>query len=109
MITIAETGEYRKKATVLLPEEDHDALKAYLAEHPKAGVIMEGTGGVRKLRWAIPGKGKSGGARVIYFYHDDDMPLYMLTMFGKNEKSNLTKKERNDLKDLVQILVKLNK
>lgn len=73
--------------------------------YPNSGVIMEGTGGVRKLRWARTGSGKSGGVRVIYYFHDESMPLYLLTAFGKNEKANLSKEERNLLAKAVKELV----
>ena len=66
---------------------------------------MVGTGGIRKLRWGRGNRGKSGGVRVIYYYHDDRIPLYLLTVFGKNEQANLTKAERNDLAKLVDLLV----
>ena len=56
---------------------------ADLAEHPNSGVLMEGTGGIRKLRWARQGGGKSGGIRIIYYFHNDSMPLYLLAAFGK--------------------------
>ncbi|MBR8653664.1 type II toxin-antitoxin system RelE/ParE family toxin [Achromobacter sp. Marseille-Q0513] len=68
---------------------------------------MEGTGGVRKLRWRRGDQGKSGGVRVVYYYHDDLMPLYLLTIFAKGDKANLTKAERNDLADLVGVLVNI--
>ena len=71
-------------------------------EPPKAGDVMEGTGGVRKLRWRRGGQGKSGGVRVIYYYHDDLMPLYLLTLFAKGDKA-----ERNDLASLVDVLVEI--
>lgn len=77
----------------------------YLAANPKAGDLMEGTGGVRKLRWGRQGRGKSGGVRVIYYVHSELMPLYLLTLFAKNERANLTKAERNELAGLVDILV----
>lgn len=67
---------------------------------------MEDTGGIRKLRWGRGNRGKSGGVRIIYYYHDQRIPLYLLTIFGKNEQANLTKAERNDLAKLVDILVK---
>ena len=108
MVTVAETTEYRKRAETLLPEEERLAIISYLAEHPKAGDIMQGTGGIRKLRWAIPGKGKSGGVRIIYFYYDDRMPLYLITMFGKSDKDNISRKEQNLLKGFVGDLVKAN-
>jgi len=66
---------------------------------------MEETGGIRKLRWARSGGGKSGGIRVIYYFHDESMPLYLLTAFGKNEKANLSKEERNLLATIVKELV----
>ena len=66
---------------------------------------MQGTGGIRKLRWGRGSRGKSGGARVIYYYHDQRIPLYLLTVFGKNEKDNLSKSERNDLAKLVSLLI----
>jgi hypothetical protein len=67
---------------------------------------MEGTGGIRKLRWSRGNKGKSGGVRVIYYYHDERIPLYLLTIFGKSERANLSKADRNELAKLVEILVK---
>ena len=105
MNTVVELGEYLKHAEKLLSEYERDDIVNYLAVHPKAGVIMQGTGGIRKLRWRREGMGKSGGVRVIYYFHDEYIPLYLLTVFGKNEKDNLTKSERNELAKLVRILV----
>ncbi len=68
---------------------------------------MEGTGGVRKLRWGRGSQGKSGGVRVIYYFHDELMPLYLLTLFAKGDRTNLSKAERNDLAGLVDVLVGL--
>jgi hypothetical protein len=67
---------------------------------------MEGAGGVRKLRWAREGRGKSGGVRVIYFFYNDGIPLYLLTIYGKNEKDNLSAAERNELAKLAALLAK---
>jgi len=67
---------------------------------------MQGTGGIRKLRWASGGKGKSGGVRVIYYYHNESIPLFLLTIFGKGEKANLSKAERNELSKFTSILAK---
>ena len=102
---IAELPTYMRLAEKLLSVEERQDLINYLAEHPKSGDIMEGTGGVRKLRWRRGGQGKSGGVRVIYYFHDDLMPLYLLTLFAKGDKVNLTKGERNKLADLVEALV----
>lgn len=105
MQTIAETSEYQRRADKLLTEGERGDVVAYLAAHPKAGDLMEGTGGVRKLRWARGGRGKSGGVRIIYYVHNDAMPLYLLTLFAKSERANLSKAERNDLAALVVTLV----
>ena len=67
---------------------------------------MQGTGGIRKLRWAKNSKGKSGGVRVIYYFHNDSMPLFLLSLFGKNEKANLSHSECNLLAKFISTLVK---
>lgn len=105
MITIAETLPFQRKISGLLPEEERTELVAYLAEHPNSGALMQGTGGIRKLRWARKGRGKSGGIRVIYYYHNESMPLYLLAAFGKNEKANLSAEEKQLLAKAVKDLV----
>jgi len=104
-MTIAELPEFSRQAKQLLTEQDLDKLIEFLAVHPQAGVIMPGTGGVRKLRWARAGKGKSGGTRVIYYYHNDRVPLFLLTIYGKGKKDNLSQAERNALAKLAKLLV----
>jgi len=105
MLTIAEVPEYIRRSEKLLSDGDRHDVVNYLAAHPKAADLIEGTGGVRKLRWGRGGQGKSGGVRVIYYFHSEAMPLYLLTLFAKNERANLSKAERNDLAGLVEILV----
>jgi len=105
MQTIAEMPEFSRNASRLLRKDEIQTLISYLAEHPSAGVLVAGTGGVRKLRWAREGMGKSGGVRVIYYFHSERLPLYLLTVFGKNEKANLTKAEANALSKLVKLLI----
>ena len=61
---------------------------------------------LRKFRWAAKGKGKSGGVRVIYYFHNESSPIFLLTVYAKNQKANLTKAERNELKALVPMLIK---
>jgi len=105
MITIAETEQFQKKVNKLLTEDERDNLISYLSENPNAGNLIRGTSGVRKLRWARSGMGKSGGTRAIYYYHSEMMPLYLLTIFGKNEKSNLSMSEKQILSKAVKELV----
>lgn len=104
LISVAETPEYLHCAERLLAAAAREEIVDFLAARPKAGELMQGTGGVRKLRWSRGGRGKSGGVRVIYYYHSEVMPLYLLTVFGKNVKVNLSKAERNEMAKLVGIL-----
>lgn len=106
MQAVAEMPEFIRRAGKLLSATEVHLLVSYLAEFPAAGVIIQGTGGIRKLRWAREGMGKSGGVRVIYYYHDERIPLYLLTVFGKNQKANLSLAERNEAAKLVKALVK---
>ena len=106
MQTIVELPEFQKKAGTLLDAETKLSIINYLAFHPLSGYLIQGTGGIRKLRWSAQGRGKSGGVRVIYYYHNGATPLFLLTVFGKGEKSNLSKAERNELAKLTGILVK---
>lgn len=104
MQTIVELPEFIKRADKLLSSLEKDELINHLAAHAKAGDLMTGTGGIRKLRWSAQGKGKSGGVRVIYYYYNKSIPLFLLTAFGKGEKANLSKAERNELAKLTKIL-----
>jgi len=105
LLTVAELPEYQRRAGRLLSEEEQQDLVSYLAEFPRDGDLIRGTGGVPKLRWRRSGKGQSGGVRVIYYFHSERMPLYLLTVFAKNERADLTQRERNDLSKLVDVLV----
>jgi mRNA-degrading endonuclease RelE of RelBE toxin-antitoxin system len=102
--TVAETPEFSRRAARLLSPVEQEALVLALAMNPLAGNLIRGTGGVRKLRWARGGRGKSGGTRVIYYFHSDHAPLYLLTIYGKGEKADLTDEERSELATVTGIL-----
>lgn len=87
-----------------LNDNDLRRLQAELLADPKVGAVMQGTGSVRKMRFAFEHRGKSGGVRVIYVDFEVYEKIYLLTAYTKNEKDNLTKEERNDLKKLIAIL-----
>ncbi|MFT3809682.1 MAG: type II toxin-antitoxin system RelE/ParE family toxin [Micropepsaceae bacterium] len=106
LLTVVETPAFLSAARKLLDEDDRSMLIGFLATDPAAGDLVQGTGGVRKLRWALEGRGKSGGARVIYFYHDKGMPLFLLTAYAKNARANISPAERNAMKALTAQLVK---
>ncbi|MCC6364593.1 MAG: type II toxin-antitoxin system RelE/ParE family toxin [Bryobacterales bacterium] len=104
-MTVVETEEFLRTVKPLMSEAEREELVAFLGASPEAGKIVAGTGGVRKARWGLPGRGKRGGARVVYYYHSQRLPLFLLTAYPKNEKANITQAERNAMKRLVQILV----
>ena len=89
----------------MLNYDERQTLISYLSEHPSSGDLIQGTGGIRKLRWARGSKGKSGGVIVIYYFHSEIMPLYLLAAFGKNEKANISAEEKHLLSKLVKELV----
>jgi mRNA-degrading endonuclease RelE of RelBE toxin-antitoxin system len=105
-MTVVETPFFLRKAADLLNEEERSELVVFVGANPDVGDVIPETGGVRKLRWSARGKGKRGGVRVIYYFHNEAFPLLLLTVYAKNQKANLTKAERNDLKKLVPILVR---
>ena len=108
MQTVAETPTFIKQTEKLLDEDERKELIDYLAANPTAGDKIEGTGGIRKLRFATKGKGKRGGARVIYFYHSPGVPVFALAAYAKNKKVDLTDKEKRTLKGLVNVLLERN-
>ena len=104
-VCVVETPEFLAMTRKLMSEEERALLVDYLAYNPAAGDLIQGTGGLRKVRWGLEARGKSGGARVIYFYHDPGMPLFALTAYAKNEKADLSQQDRNDFKQLTAMLV----
>jgi hypothetical protein len=104
-VTVIETPSFLQDGKKLLDDDEREALVYYLAYNPNAGVLVRGTGGIRKVRWARESEGKSGGFRVIYFFHSAEVPLFALNVFSKNEKENISKAERNELKKLTGTLV----
>lgn len=89
-----------------MSDDEIESLIDYLAENPTAGDLLRGTGGCRKFRYRRPGKGKSGGYRVVTFFTGDDLPVFLITVFSKGEKSNLSQSETNALgrmtKDIIE-------
>ena len=104
-MTVVGTAEFLKHAARLMKDAEREELVAFVGANPEAGEIMPETCGVRKLRWAREGMGKRGGTRVIYYYHNGRLPVFLLTAYPKNRKANLSKAERNAMKRLVPILV----
>ena len=105
-MAVVETEPFLAGAARLgISETERVALIIYLAANPAVGVVVPETGGVRKLRWALPGRGKSGGARVIYYYHNEPIPLYALNIYAKNQKTNLSAAEKKAARKTVAAIV----
>ena len=104
-ITVIETPSFLRDSKKYLDDAERKELVSFLAYNPAIGDLIQGTGGVRKVRWAREGGGKSGGFRIIYFYHSPGVPLFVLNLFAKNEQANLSQADRNALKELSAILV----
>ena len=104
-ITLVEVPPFPRQVAACLSEKDLDDFKFFIATHPRAGTRLRGTGGLRKLRWATGSRGKSGGVRVVYYYHDDSMPLFLLSVFAKSGRESLTAQERKCLRQLARQIV----
>jgi hypothetical protein len=100
-----ETDEFLSATKKLMDDEERVELVGYLAFNPTAGDLIPGTGGVRKVRWGLEGRGKRGGARVIYYFHDMEMPLFILEAFAKNDRANLTQSECHELRQVTEQIV----
>ena len=101
-VTVVETPEFLAATRKLMDEEEHSLLVDYLAHNPAEGDLIPGAGGVRKLRWGLEGRGKRGGARVIYFYHSPNLPLFALTAYAKNQRDDLTQDQRDEFRQLAK-------
>jgi hypothetical protein len=88
-----------------LDEDDIIAIELFLLDNPSSGVIIQGTGGIRKLRFSLPNTGKSGGVRVIYIDYASYAKIYLFTVYAKAETENLTQAEKNALKDVAKTLL----
>jgi hypothetical protein len=99
-----ETTVFTKLITELLPDDSYRLLQDEITKNPQAGDLIPGGGGIRKLRFALPGKGKRGGARLIYYWQTSKHKTYMLLAYAKAKKENLEPDQVSILKSLVKEL-----
>lgn len=104
MQTVAETGYFSRRAAKRLTANELQDVITSVAANPLCGDLIEETGGLRKVRFEAGGKGKSGGVRIIYYWFSDNAPTFLLDVFKKGEKDNLSKAERNELARLAEQL-----
>lgn len=99
-ITVLQLPKFKAEATELIGADGIEALAVYLIDHPDAGDVIPGSGGVRKLRWAAKGKGKRGGARIIYLYVVIAERVYLVRCYAKNVKTDLSAYEKKQLRQI---------
>ena len=96
-----ESSRFTSELPRYLSDDEYREFQTYLMARPDAGDIIRGSGGIRKVRWAAKGKGKSGGIRVIYFWAKGPEQIYLLTVYGKGEREDI---DRATLKQIVRKL-----
>jgi hypothetical protein len=101
---IAYTSVYEKRVGRILRAEERNAMELHVADNPEIHPVIAGTGGVRKVRWGRQGKGKRGGARVIYLYRSTADVVYFLDIYAKAAKEDLTPADKQQLRELVNRL-----
>jgi mRNA-degrading endonuclease RelE of RelBE toxin-antitoxin system len=104
LLTVAETLPFLRQAAAVWNEQERAAFINFIAANPESGDLIAESGGLRKVRWGRQGSGKRGGVRVIYFYHDDEMPLYLLMIYAKSRSENLTPDDRKRVQAVVAAL-----
>ena len=100
-VTVAETAVFMRQAGALWSDDERLEFVDFIARNPEAGDLIPASGGIRKVRWGRQGSGKRGGVRVIYFYHDPAMPLYLLMIYAKAQRDDLSPDARRTVQSLV--------
>ncbi len=104
-ITVVETRPFIADAEKCLSNDEREEFIEYIARNPTAGVVISGTGGVRKVRWGAAGRGKRGGVRIIYYHHSERIPLFLLTVYAKAHKTDLSPAEKAAMRRLVAEII----
>jgi hypothetical protein len=97
LLTVVELDIFLRAAARLWSEDEREAFVDYVAANPEAGDLIPETGGLRKVRWGRQGSGKRGGVRVVYYFYDLDMPLYLITVYAKAAREDLSPEEKRNL------------
>ena len=100
-LTVREERPFVRWAEENWSREECDAFIDYIARNPLSGVVIPGAGGIRKVRWAGSGRGKRGGARVIYYFYSDEMPLFLITAYAKNVTEDLNELGKASMRKFV--------
>jgi mRNA-degrading endonuclease RelE of RelBE toxin-antitoxin system len=98
-VSVIELAAYRRRADELLDPDEQDAIVDLIAHDPTCGELIPGMRGLRKVRVGRGGQGKRGGARVIYYFHNEGFPVVLMALYAKNEKADLSARDRKRLAD----------
>jgi mRNA-degrading endonuclease RelE of RelBE toxin-antitoxin system len=101
-IAVCETDEFLSGAEAVWSEEERQRFIDFIALNPQAGDLVQGAGGVRKVRWSRAGSGKSGGVRVIYYFYNEMVPIYLISFFAKSQKSDLSSADKKALAEFAR-------
>ena len=101
-MVIIETSGFTRRVQALFTDEEYRKLQTALINRPTVGTLIQGSGGLRKVRWALSNRGKSGGVRVIYYWAVEQRQLLMLFVFAKNERDDLSPAQRKILQQIVE-------
>ena len=99
-ITVVELPIFQRLARDVWDDGEREAFVDFIARNPESGDVIPETGGVRKVRWRRQGLGKRGGARVVYFYHDPRMPIFLMLVYAKAQRENMTPDEKKQVRVL---------
>jgi hypothetical protein len=110
-VEFVEAPAFTRHVHGYLSDDEYAALQQFLAAHPEAGTVMPGTGGFRKLRWGDErrGKGRRGGLRIIYYFLIGDQQVWLFTLFGKDEASDLTASQKRQLRAAIETELRARK
>ena len=101
MNVVIETRTFSQQATRVWQVEEYEAFVTHIARFPLAGVVIPGTGGIRKIRWRAQGAGKRGGVRIIYFNRSQTQETWLLTLYAKNERETIPPHELKEIKEAI--------
>ncbi len=109
LLTVVELTTFLRAAAKVWDDDERAEFVDYVAANPEAGDVIPETGGLRKVRWGRQGAGKRGGVRVIYYYYDMELPLYLITVYAKAAREDLTPEEKRTLTSLAAKLKQLGR
>lgn len=104
LMTVVELSTFSNKVDKLLTEAEKNDIISYLSAHPEEGDKIPGAGGLRKIRFQSHNKGKRGGYRVIYYFYNETMPLFLFEIYSKSEREDLDAEQKKDLTKLARML-----